>query len=322
MNFFKNFLIAFLLSTIVFVPIAFFGTKYLIKNSFEKDKDSVVTNDSSSDPNNLGYTSNAQGIFSIMTVVTSPATPKTSPSGAGAVLIEKFATKPDIEIKFITLLRIDCNTKKAVITALPGDVSVKLMGEEMSITDAYYYFKTGKYDLPDNYIAELVKSLTGVSIDIYNFVDLSDYIKIADKLNGLNVKIEDAVTIIDQDSFHFYPVGENLLTTSDLKLLLNYEGYTTVNSKLRIIMSLCDAVLQKTLTTGTYINMRENWAKLNMDSEWSIKDFDSISAFLDELFSYRFCEVNMIGVKGGYVNVHGYKLYRVDLDNYISSLKL
>ena len=321
MNFVKNFLIAFLVTTIVFAPLAFFGTRYVVNNSFEKDKDKVDTIDTD-DSSLLGYNSNSHGIFSMMSVVTSKVNTRESYSGAGAILSEKYSTKPDIKIEFITIVRINCDSKKAAVSAIPGDVMVDLLGSQMSVTDAYYYYKTGKYDLPDNYIAELVKGLTGATVDVYDFVDINDYVKIADDLGGLNVNIENAVTIVDQDTIHFYPVGYNTLNTNDLKSLINYEGYNTVSEKMKFISALCDAVLQKSLTTGTYINVKDKWNYLQKNAVWSITDFEVISSYLDELFTYRFCKVELVGLKGGYVSVHGNRLFKIDLDSYISSLKL
>lgn len=323
MTFIRNFSIAFLVTLALLIPTVYFGVGYVIDNVNEalnigdESDDTADSGDGMSD-----LASNATGTLSLLLIGTSPySASDEGQSGIGDSLLEEYSFTPDTQIEFLTLVRFNCDKKQVLITALPGNLMVKLKGAEMSITDSYYYMQTGKFDLSEDYIAEVVTGCTGIPIDCYAYVDIQTFVGIADTLGGIDVDLSEPLTI-GGSSIQFYPAGSNHLQSDNLLTILTYDGYTTPYSEMQVLSGVCKAVLENYCTTYGYLNIQTYWENMKKNfSSYSLGEYTSIDSFLDKIFSFKFCTVNQVNVVGSYEVLHGEKLFSIDLSSTISLLK-
>lgn len=303
MTFVRNFLIAFAIAFALFLPIAYFTVNYVVDEIEKGINDPTEELSDSSDGQNGddGPMPDADGKLSLLQIVTSTGDPT--------------------QIEFLTLVHFNLDSRQVVITVLPGDMKVQVKGVDMSLSEGYGYQLSGEYDLPDDYISEVVTACTGVSIDCYGIVDLNTFSTVADNLGGIRVEFSEAFTIYDGGT-RFFPKGATTLTSADLLSLLKYQGYNSPGTRLQIVSAVCKSILDAKCTTEGYLELDETWAKISQKMlSYDLGNYDSPHDFAHRFYSYRFCTVTQLGVQGSYVDVNGERLFSVDFTNMIAQMR-
>lgn len=311
MSFVRSFLIAFLAALAVFIPIAYFTVNYVVDRVEGGIAETTVPEDPADGPDGDGYEINATGRLSLLLIVTSPADAGQTDANAK-------------KIEFLTLVYYNCDSRQVMITAFPGDTMVQLQGVSMSLSEGYSYMKSGQYEVSERYIADSVTGCTGIPIDCYAYLDCSEFERVADELGGLDVDFPETFTVYNHGdgSTHYFPQGSNQLSSSDLQMLLDYDGYNSAGAKMQIVAAVCKAVLDRESTTANYLSVERIWAeKAPLFDEYDFGDYGSVRDFADKMFSYRLCSAAVVPVQGGYEEVGGENLFVVDYNSTITLMK-
>ncbi len=342
MTFVRNFLISFLIAFIVFAPLAYFGLNYVIDNveAAEKPDSESDSTDVSSDDNQANVDTGAGSITMLMiarsdnpdyslSADTQSESSETESGETEADITENQDEKllprvkkanPEKIVDFVTIVSVNTDSKKAVITAIPGNLKVEFKGVAMSLSDALYYADLPEYNMDKNYVADLFTSCTGIAIDCYTYVETSDFTRAADSLGKLTVDFPEAITIYD-GATRFFPKGENKLSSSDLKSLIKYGNYTNPLLKYQLISAICKAILDKGCTSSAFSSFEQTWARISVYMDYNIGSYTTPRSAAEKLFEYRNCTAIIVNVIGQFTTSGGESYFELDRTNTISQIK-
>lgn len=349
MTFVRNFLIALLISLLVFAPLAYLGVNYVV-GEVETGLANKKTDEDGEEDDDQFDMSELSGELSLSLAmicrsdnpdyldpnapppITYPDTdlPDTEPTDDTSVnpflpdeelLPKADAANPQKIVDFITLVSVSPDRKRAVATTIPGCLVVEFKGTSMSLSDALYFASLPEYDVDVRYIADLITGCTGVSVDCYDYVDTVDFVRAADSLGRIAVNFPEATTIYD-GATRFFPKGENNLSSSDLLSLIRYENYTNPSLKYQIVSAACIAILNKGCTTTAFSSFDQMWARISPYMEYDLGKYLTPRAVAEKLLVYQNCAsvaVNTIGQFG--TREDGIKVFEIDRTNTIAQIK-
>lgn len=349
MTFVRNFLIALLVSLLVFAPLAYLGVNYVV-GEVETGLANKKTDDDSEEDDDQFDMSELSGELSLSLAmicrsdnpdyldpnasppITYPDSdlPDTEPADdtpvnpflpADELLPRVDAANPQKIVDFITLVSVSPDKKRAVATTIPGCLTVEFKGTSMSLSDALYFASLPEYNVDARYIADLITGCTGVSVDCYDYVDTIDFVRAADSLGRIAVNFPEATTIYD-GATRFFPKGQNNLSSADLLSLIRYENYTNPSLKYQIVSAACVAILDKGCTTTAFSSFDQMWARISPYMEYDLGKYLTPRAVAEKLLVYQNCAsvaVNAIGQFG--TGADGKKVFEIDRTNTIAQIK-
>ncbi len=342
MTFVRNFLISFLIAFIVFAPLAYFGLNYVIDSveaAGKPDSENNNTDVSSSDnqenidtgagsitmlmiarSDNPDYSQSADIETEGIETETAETEAAVTQSPDENLLPRLQKANPEKIVDFVTIVSVNTDSKKAVITAIPGNLKVEFKGVAMSLSDALYYADLPEYNVDKNYVADLFTSCTGIAIDCYTYVETSDFTRAADSLGKLTVDFPEAITIYD-GATRFFPKGENTLSSADLKSLIGYGNYTNPLLKYQLISAMCKAILNQGCTSSGFSNFEQTWARISVYMDYDIGSYTTPRSAAEKLFEYRNCSPIIVNVIGQFTTSGDKNYFELDRTNTISQIK-
>lgn len=347
-TFVRNFLIALLVSLLVFTPLAYFGVNYVV-GEVETGLANKKTGDDSEDDDGQLDMSELSGELSLSLAMIcrsdnpdyiDPNAPLTEPFpdvdppdteqiddtpenpflSDEELLPRADVANPQKTVDFITLVSVNPDKKRTVAITIPGCLVVEFKGTSMSLSDALYFASLPEYNVDERYIADLITGCTGVSVDCYDYVDTVDFVRAADSLGRIAVNFPEATTIYD-GATRFFPKGENNLSSSDLLSLIRYDNYTNPSLKYQIVSAACIAILDKGCTTTAFSSFDQMWARISPYMEYDLGKYLTPRAVAEKLLVYQNCAsvaVNAIGQFG--TDTDGRKSFEIDRTNTIAQI--
>ncbi len=290
----RTFLITVAVSAVLFGICAFYATGYVLELVYP-DEELVVppsdpSNDSPPDPS-------AQGTVNLLLVCTDQFFYR--PSAGGAVesqfnpIADAELREHDTSILFLTLVSFNSTTRQVMVTALPGNTLVSASGQLVDLDTAYYFTQKGLYDLGDDFFERSISALLGLQIDYTGYVDIDDYIDVADNLGGITVNCPEAIP-----EFGFEE-GNRLVSSGQLSRLLRRD-YKDPAAKTALIASQCQAILSKITDPARKDNVHADFDRI---SKVLRTDFDkaALARYMDLFFRYGELNLQMPTAIGTYI---------------------
>lgn len=298
----RTFLITLALSLVLFGTVAYFATGFVMDIVYP-DEDELIQSDHVSDDSTSD--TNAQGTVNLLLVCTDQYVYR--PSAGGAVesqfnqLADAELREHDTTIIFLTLVSFNSTTRQVMVTALPRNLLVTASGQEIDLDTAYYFTQQELYGLGSDYFVRSISALLGIQVDYTGYVDIDDYVDVADNLGGLTVEIPE-----DIDSLGI-TAGEKKLTSNQLYRILMQAEYDDPLNEVRLLTSQCKAILDcitdQAHEASVYADFERISGVLNTDFTKA-----KLTEYKDLIFSYRKYQVHTPIVIGQYVS-SGEELY-------------
>lgn len=240
MNSVRTFLVTVAVSLVIFGIGAYYATGFVLDIVYPKEELILAPGDSTNTNNG---SSGTHGTVNLLLVCTDEFVYR--PTAGGAVE-SQFNQIADAELKehdttiiFMTLVSFNSITRQVMITALPGNLLVKASGHEIDLNTAYYFSQKELYGLGSDYFERSVSALLGIQVDYTGYVDIDDYVDVADNLGGLTVEFPEDVASMGLTE------GDNKLTSNQLYRIIMEEEFTNPANKTQFIANQCKAILDR-----------------------------------------------------------------------------
>lgn len=262
----RSFLITLVASVLLFSIVAYHATQFVTGIVFSEEASTTPSQEIDSSPSD----SSVQGVVNLLLICTDQYTYQISPGGAVESqyneLIAAELRNRTTTIEFMTLVSFNSNTKQVVITALPDNLLVTANGKEIDLDTAYYFSQNQLYDLESDFFIQAVSALLGIQVDYYGYVDIDEYVRVADRLGGINIESPEAIPDAGVIS------GEQIFTSNKLYRMLKQDTFKDPSTKTQFLINQCRAILDR-ITDDAH-------------SQTAYQDFDRISKVLyDETFT-------------------------------------
>ncbi len=298
----RSFLITVAVSLLLFGVIAYYATGFVMDLVFRDDEEYTPPLVDMIDPSDE---LNASGTINLLLVVTDQYVYRPSPGGAVESQFNQLADAElrnhDTTIEFITLVSFNSITRQVMVTALPGNLFVKANAAKLDLNSAYYFSQNNLYDLTSEYFEQSISSLLGIQVDYSGYVDIDDFVEVADNLGGIEVECpEDAKNI-------GITAGKHKLRSDHLYYLLTQNSYADPANRTQFIVNLCQAVLDRITDEAHSQTVYSDFERIN---KVLTTDFNqaTLSEYKDLIFSYSKYEIKTPIAIGSFVN-SGNELY-------------
>lgn len=232
------------------------------------------------------------------------------------LLSEHLNRTPTYEIKFICVVSINKTVSKTLITVIPGDTAMKLGDVDLTLSYVNYLSELPEMKL-DNFIPSTVTGMTGIIPDYYGYVDIDDFVTLADTLGGVPYTLTSPITIVEPSDLSdiTVPAGDLTLDSVMLKTLLEYEAYGNRYGQSQVLIDVAKGMLD-----GICAKFRPNIiAKVRNMLEFVKTDFtpEDMSRVSEIFFSYESSQKNCVALLGAYERFEDEILFN---PNYLGSV--
>ncbi len=300
----RTFLITLAVSLMLFGVVAYYATGFVMDMVYP-DSDIVIGNEHSPDSETQATT---KGIVNLLLVCTDQYIYRPSPGGA---VESQFNQIADAELRehtkdivFLTLVSFNSITKQVMITALPGNLLVTASGQEVDLDTAYYFTQNGLHGLESDFFVQSISSLLGIQVDYTTYVDIDQYVDVADNLGGLSVNCpEDFPTVgIAQ--------GEQTLSSDQLYKMLTAD-YTDPANKTLFIAAQCKAILDRITDRAHEESLYADFERISQVME---SDFGKpqLATYKNLIFNYRNYKTDLPLTIGTFIESGDELYYRPD----------
>ena len=176
---------------------------------------------------------------------------------------------------------------------------IKFGGVNLSLSFVHYLSEQPGVKL-DNFIESTVTGMTGIIPDYYGYVDIDDFVTLADTLGGIPYSMESSITTVKKSdrSEIIIPEGDLILDGEMLSALLEYESYSNRYGASQVLIDVARGMLD-----GICSKFRPNIiAKVRNMLEFVKTDFtpEDMSRVSDVFFSYESSQKNCFALLGAY----------------------
>ncbi len=237
-------------------------------------------------------------------------------------MLSSYGNGPTKEIKFVCIVSINSTMNKTLITALPSNLLVPVSGHSFDLTYANYLSQIPEMKL-GNFIPSLVTANTGIILDFYGYVDIDDFVMLADELGGVPYVLDRTVKTFKKSDGKSItiPAGENKLSGEKLSALLEYDGWTGAEryKPCEILMDVAKGMLD-----GICAKFRPNIiAKVRdmleyVETDFTTEDMLEVSSLF---FSYENTEKNCVAILGAYEFINDTILLRPNYSGSVDKFK-
>lgn len=316
-GFVKSFVFPFLAALIIFSVIAVAALPPILRLVFVSDEsDAVIENESEFSDNFVNtLNSKANGVLSLMLICTENTTNDSNDTGTdvdnGAVknevqeqynkIINNTNVTPTKNIKFITVAIFDSILNRVSVTYIPPETQVTVKGAKTDLDTVLCYIENGNdLNITYDYFTDFALSVTGFKPDIYGFVDIKQYIKIADTFKDLTVMMNESINIRSSNGV-IKPYRAGTLTSvssSDLYNIITCDNYVDNSTKATILESLSLSVLDKITTLSYYSEAEDAFSRCISSLAKTNASYDIFSEKSALFFSYKLYSHMMINLIG------------------------
>ena len=102
------------------------------------------------------------------------------------------------------------------------------------------------------------------SFEEAELANTDDYVKVADKLGRIPVTLDESARKFNESGTieYIFAEGDVSLSSRDLKNIIKHDGFTSVLTKTSVLSQVSQYVLDKTTTTGYYLNFEEKFKEI------------------------------------------------------------
>ncbi len=230
-------------------------------------------------------------------------------------LLDKYEKYPKYSIKFICVVSINATVSKTLITVIPGDLMVSIGDTPIDLTYANYFSENSDLVLED-FIPSTVIANTGIIPDFFGYVDIDDFVKLADELGGVMYNNEKEISTEKKSNGKniTVPTGEIKLDSEMLSALLEYDykdRYTSSQILIDVSRGMLDGICTK-FKPNIITKVREMLEYV--DTDFTTADMLRVSSIF---FSYENSEKNFLALLGAYERFGNAYLFR---SNYAGSI--
>lgn len=291
----RTFLITLALSLVLFGTVAYFATGFVMDLVYPEEEELPEIEQST---DNIDNDINAKGTVNLLLVCTDQYVYRPSPGGAVESQFNQLADAElrdrDTTIIFLTLVSFNSTTRQVMVTALPRNLLVTARGQEIDLNSAYYFSQKQLHGLDSDYFQLSISALLGIQVDYTAYVDIDDYVDVADNLNGLTVEVPEDIESLG------IAAGENKLTSNQLYRILMQASYDDPLNEIRLLSNQCKAILDRITDQAheesVYADFERISAVMNTDFTKA-----KLTEHKDLIFSYRKYQVQMPIAIGQYV---------------------
>lgn len=295
----RSFLITVVASVLIFGIVAYHATQLVTGMIFAEEE--IVTTPSDT-VDGTPSDSSVRGVVNLLLVCTDQYVYQLTPGGAVESQYNQIADAElrnrTTTIEFMTLVSFNSITKQVVITALPDNLLVSANGTELDLDSAYYFSQNHLHGLDPEYFVQAVSALLGIQVDYTGYVDIDEYVRVADRLSGITIAspeaIEDAGVV----------EGEQVFTSNMLYRMLKNDEFQDPSTKTQFLMNQCRAILERITD-----DVHSKTAYDDFDRIKKVLDTDftkvALTQYKDLIFSYSRYAVQMPSVIGEFVDDNG-----------------
>ncbi len=308
----RNFIVALLISGVVFGAIAYFLSGILIEclgplfgveaenHLAIEDEEDEKENDSSTDTEtekessfsmliiNTNYIPSKAGEYSAYDVARYPRNEKNV-----SLTVDSIGSKK-IEATDFIILRGDSKRKEFTYTYVPSNLQVTIKGREMTLNDIYR-------NLGVTFLTKKMQAITGFDFESCAIYDLEDISYIIDYISGINYNI--LVDIKDNDDNILLLKGNQSIKGDDALKIFDYQGYSSTQRS-QMTLSMIKAIMAK-ITNKIYqvdIVALHRSSSTKVDTNTSISSVNAISSLL---YSYPTSNSVDLSYPGNYKSING-----------------
>ncbi|MBQ8288653.1 MAG: LCP family protein [Clostridia bacterium] len=287
MNSVRTFLITVAVCLVIFGIGAYYATGFVLDIVYPEEELILPPGDPSDD---TAVSAGSQGTVNLLLVCTDQFVYR--PSAGGAVesqfnqLADAELREHDTTIVFLTLVSFNSTTRQVMVTALPGNLLVTASGQEIDLDTAYYFTQKELHGLGSDYFVQSISALLGIQVDYTGYVDIDDYVDVADNLGGLTVEFPEAVEEMGLNA------GKNQLTSNQLYRLLMNEDYSDPTVKTQLIANQCKAILDRITDEAHKASVYADYDRISkvLNTDFSKA---ALTEYKDLIFSYGSYQVQM-----------------------------
>ena len=238
-------------------------------------------------------------------------------------LIDKQKPKPSRSVEFMTLVSFDSSTDTVIISSVPTEAYVTVNGYKTDMNSAYYYIENSMYKLDYGYFADYVTAITGCYVDFYAYIDIDDYVKIADDLGNIPVTLNESASKFDEQGnvIYSYAAGAQGIGKDELYNIIKHQGFSNVFTKTNVLNSVSRYVLEKTATTGYYMNIESKFAKAESSFYQSNVNYEAFASKAPIYFSYIFYIPTPLNVIGDLTTSNNVTVFTVNVTSTVKLFK-
>ncbi|MBE6619069.1 MAG: hypothetical protein E7626_04725 [Ruminococcaceae bacterium] len=214
-------------------------------------------------------------------------------------LLAQYGKTVDVEIKFICVVSINKTARKTLITVIPGDTMIPIGEVDLNLSYVYHLSEIPEMKLP-NFIASTVTATTGVIPNYHGFVDIDDFVTLADELGGVPYSLAGTINTVKKSdgSEIILPAGDLTLNGEMLSALLEYEAFGNRYGPSQALIDVAKGMLD-----GVCAKFRPNIiAKVRDMLEFVKTDFtpEDMVRVSEIFFSYEGSQKNCVPLLGAY----------------------
>ena len=319
---FKNFIITFCVSLIIFSVIAFFivgvvRDKLIPENPYPDDP----IEDNAEDEINSGTTPSSKpkdeinaSKFTVLLIGDDYQPDILDDYESDGITVNGFAVHPrKIMTDTLILVNIDGTTKTASFCPLPNNLRISYKGGYIGLGELYG-------DEGIEYLLEAVTGVTGVSVDYYVHTSMNSLASMIDELGGVNYTVP--VDMYYKDESQELEInltkGQQTLDGGSAVNLLRYTSYNNGNSQRMVIgVDFLRALVSKLIGYNTLDALTTLYTSLSkyVDTDFSV---DDAAKHFSTLIVYPEFSVNDMTYPASAVSYGGYDYLEPQISEAVS----
>jgi anionic cell wall polymer biosynthesis LytR-Cps2A-Psr (LCP) family protein len=290
----RSFLITLVASLLLFGVIAYYATGFVMDMVFRQEEETIPPITEVPDlPDEIG----ARGVVNLLLIVTDQYVYRPSPGGAVESQFNQLADAElrnhDTTIEFLTLVSFNSITRQVMVTALPGNLLVKANSAKLDLDSAYYFSQNNLYDLSSEYFVQSISALLGIQVDYSGYVDIDDYVRVADNLGGITVDCPEDVADIG------ITAGVQKLKSDQFYLMLTEDYFQDPANYTQFLINQCYAILNQITDEAHSETVYADWERISKVLKTDFTQ-SALSEYKDLIFSYSKFEVKLPVAIGKY----------------------
>ena len=307
----KNFIITFCVSVLIFGLIAYLIINFAMSSVFQpkpSDQDTAPPLVDNGDDTSQIDTSKIAGTSFTALLIGTDYQPDVFPDYNVTELNQNRDGFPvrarAINADTLILVRIDKEDATFVLSALPSNMQVTVGGNKTTLGALYS-------DNGIDYLCDMVKSITGYTVDYYAVSSIPDFAAIVDLIDGVSFTVPTSMHYEDptEGLVINLSAGKRTLNGSEAMQMLRYCSYADGNiSRMSLSIDFVQAMLSK-LTAPEYHSQAVDL--LRNISDHVITNFTSaaLTENLDLIYSYPSFTVTEITYPGSYQTADGITVF-------------
>ena len=302
----RSFLVTTVVSILLFSFLAYYATTFVTGLIFAKE-DEITT--PPAEEISRPTDSSVQGVVNLLLICTDEYVYQMSPGGAIEFQYNQIADAElrarTATIEFMTLVSFNSYTKQVVITAIPDNLLITANGAKIDLDSAYYFSQNYLHDLTPEFLVQAVSALLGIQVNYTGYVDIDDYVRVADRLGGITIDSPEALPEANIQS------GKQAFTSNQLYSMLKNDQYADPANKTVFLQNQCRAILERITDEAHSRTAYDDFDRISkvLDTDFTKS---ALTQYKDLIFSFSSFEIQMPTVVGSMLSDNGVLYFSPD----------